>query len=61
MAETDFEEDATPSPIRHDDMGFQSPPRGSPVKSNFEEIGSLGSNVETSFVDTTINQGDQAK
>ena len=43
------------SPLCDDNMGILSPMRGSPLKSNFEEIGSPGGSVKTSNVDTTTN------
>lgn len=58
VVKSNFENEGTPSPIRIEDMGFESSQRDSPLKSNFEATGNPGGNVKTSNVHTTTNLGD---
>lgn len=46
--------------LRHYDTDFSSTQWDSPVMSTFKATGSLGGNMETIHVDTTINLGDHS-
>lgn len=58
VQETDFEDDGTQCPLHHENIGFTSPLRDSPVKLTFEETGSLGGSMNVSNTDTTTPVGD---
>lgn len=58
VQEIDFEDNAIRSPLRHENIGFASPHRKSPVKLTFEETGSLSASMKVLNTDITTLLGD---
>lgn len=60
VIKTDFDSGSERTPVHYEyfGFGFEKPQRDSPVKSNFEENGSLGGHVHVSHTDTITNLGE---